>query len=135
MANCVHGLPESECLICTTLAGSSSQAKPAKQTKVASPVEPLSGLGTSPSRPLATLGSGASSASAPGPQSGRPHGKHLFLTVVGVIVVAGVALWAFGGVFDLAFHIAEYVVLAIAAGWVGYKLGHARGRRSVGKGR
>jgi hypothetical protein len=30
---------------------------------------------------------------------------------------------------SLAFHVAEFAFLALAAGWVGYKIGHARGRR------
>jgi hypothetical protein len=50
--------------------------------------------------------------------------------VLGVIVVAGVLLWAFAGVLSLAFHIGEFVAVGAIAGWLGYKLGHARGRRS-----
>jgi hypothetical protein len=51
--------------------------------------------------------------------------------VLGIIVVGGVLLWAFAGVVSLAFHIAEYVAIGAIAGWLGYKLGHARGRRST----
>jgi hypothetical protein len=51
--------------------------------------------------------------------------------VLGVIVVAGVLLWVFAGVVSLAFHIGEYVAVGAIAGWLGYKLGHARGRRST----
>jgi hypothetical protein len=51
--------------------------------------------------------------------------------VLGIIVVGGVLLWAFAGVVSLAFHIAEYVAVGAIAGWLGYKLGHARGRRST----
>jgi hypothetical protein len=49
--------------------------------------------------------------------------------VLGIIVVGGVLLWAFAGVVSLAFHIGEYVAVGAIAGWLGYKLGHARGRR------
>jgi hypothetical protein len=41
-----------------------------------------------------------------------------------------VAIWVFAGVFLFALHIAEYVALALVAGWVGYRIGHARGRRA-----
>lgn len=44
------------------------------------------------------------------------------------VVGGGVAVWAFGGLFSLAFHVLEYVVVAGASGWTGYKVGHARGR-------
>jgi len=50
------------------------------------------------------------------------------LTIVGAVVVGGLLVWAFAGIFDLAFHIFEYVAIALVAGWVGYKLGHAAGR-------
>jgi len=50
--------------------------------------------------------------------------------VVAGIVVAGLVIWAFWGVVSLAFHVAEYALIALVAGWVGYKIGHARGRRS-----
>jgi hypothetical protein len=61
----------------------------------------------------------------------RPAGKRrLFWPVVGAIAVAAVAIWVFAGVFVLALHIAEYVALALVAGWVGYRIGHARGRRA-----
>ncbi len=43
------------------------------------------------------------------------------------VVAGAVLVWAFGGLFSLAFHIAEYVALALAAGWAGYKVGYARG--------
>ncbi len=49
--------------------------------------------------------------------------------VLGIIVVGGVLLWAFAGVVSLAFHIGEFVAVGAIAGWLGYKLGHARGRR------
>jgi hypothetical protein len=53
--------------------------------------------------------------------------------VLGVIVVGGVLLWAFAGVVSLAFHIGEFVVVAGVAGWLGYKLGHIRGRRAASR--
>jgi Na+/glutamate symporter len=49
--------------------------------------------------------------------------------VLGALVVGGLLVWVFAGFVSFAFHVAEYVALAAAAGWVGYKLGYARGRR------
>jgi hypothetical protein len=49
--------------------------------------------------------------------------------VVGAVLVGAVAVWVFSGVFLFALHIAEYVALALVAGWVGYRLGRARGAR------
>ncbi len=64
-------------------------------------------------------------------RSDRPAGKRrLFWPVVGAIAVVAVAIWVFAGVFLFALHIAEYVALALVAGWVGYRIGHARGRRA-----
>ncbi len=61
----------------------------------------------------------------------RPAGKRRsFWPVVGAVIVGAVAIWVFAGVFSLALHIAEYVALALVAGWAGYRIGHARGRRS-----
>jgi hypothetical protein len=54
--------------------------------------------------------------------------KALF-AIVGVVVVAGLAVWLFAGIFDLAFHLFEYAAIAVIAGWIGYKVGHMRGRR------
>jgi hypothetical protein len=42
--------------------------------------------------------------------------------------VGALLLWAFAGVVSFAFHVGELVVLALAAGWVGYRIGHAVGR-------
>jgi hypothetical protein len=66
-----------------------------------------------------------------GPRGERGDGGHRsLLGVLAVIVVGGLCLWAFTGLFSLAFHVGEFVAVAIAAGWVGYKLGHFRGRRA-----
>jgi hypothetical protein len=72
----------------------------------------------------------ASHDKSPGPVR-RPAGKRrLFWPVVGAIAVVAVAIWVFAGVFLFALHIAEYVALALVAGWVGYRIGHALGRRA-----
>jgi hypothetical protein len=53
----------------------------------------------------------------------------LFWPVVAAIVVGAAAVWVFAGIFLFALHIAEYVALALVAGWAGYRIGRARGRR------
>lgn len=60
----------------------------------------------------------------------RPRrGRFSLLGALALVVVAGLLVWAFAGLFVLAFHIFEFAALALVAGWLGYKLGHARGRR------
>jgi hypothetical protein len=124
VANCVHGFPQSECLICQTL-GSSSTKSTATKTKVASPPEALGALPNGrASRPLAAREAGPAIANGRGGRGTSP-----FLAILVAIIVGGLLVWAFAGVVSVAFHIAEFVALALVAGWVGYKLGHARGRR------
>jgi hypothetical protein len=122
--NCPHGFPEGECLICRTL-GTGPEKGKATRTKVAAP--PEIGALLAPPRPGPMI---ASHDKSPGPVR-RPAGKRrLFWPVVGAIAVVAVAIWVFAGVFLFALHIAEYVALALVAGWVGYRIGHARGRRA-----
>jgi hypothetical protein len=122
VANCVHGFPQSQCLICQTL-GTSSPAKPGKATKVA---EPRGNLLIDDDLGRSLPANRALSAASPSP---RRSGKTTLLAGVGVIVVGGLLILAFGGIFELAFHIFEFAALALVAGWAGYKLGHYRGRR------
>jgi hypothetical protein len=62
------------------------------------------------------------------PGRSRGHGRGL-LALVGLIVVGGLCLWAFTGIFSLAFHVGEFVAVALLAGWAGYRVGHFKGRR------
>ena len=118
MANCPHGFPEDQCLICQALGMSRGQSGKAAKTK-APPQglllrEPQAALPATKTRALARP---------------RRSGTASILTGLGIIVVGGLLVWAFAGLFVLAFHIFEYAALAVVAGWAGYKLGHARGRR------
>ena len=129
MANCAHGFPQSECLICRTLGVSSSPAGAPTKTKTrdAGSAE-ISGMLST--RPAALPETRPQQADLPDGRAGRGRRRmSLIWPVLGVIVVGGVLLWAFAGVVSLAFHIGEYVAVGAIAGWVGYKLGHARGRR------
>lgn len=65
------------------------------------------------------------------PREGRKRSSgRQALTLLVVLVVGGLGLWAFSGLFTLAFHVGELVAVALVAGWFGYRLGHFRGRRS-----
>jgi hypothetical protein len=123
VANCAHGFPEGECLICRTL-GTSPGAGKTTRTKVAAPPE----LGTllAPSRAAPMVATREQAPEAPRRRAGKAR---LFWPVVGAVVVGTVAVWVFAGIFLFALHIAEYVALALVAGWAGYRIGRARGRR------
>jgi hypothetical protein len=129
VANCAHGFPQNECLICRTLGVSPSPAGGTKtKTRDAGPGQFSELLAT---RPAALPDTRAQQAGLPDDRDNRGRrGMSPIWPVLGIIVVGGVLLWAFAGVVSLAFHIAEYVAVGAIAGWLGYKLGHARGRRS-----
>ena len=61
------------------------------------------------------------------PRGSRSIGAHLAL-VVAAVVVAGLIAWLVVGVVFAIFHVIELVIVAGAAGWAGYRLGHYRGR-------
>jgi hypothetical protein len=137
VANCAHGFPEGECLICRTLGTgpAGSKAKPTK-TKSASAPDLDGLLGTGRSGPLVAVQDNKPASRrppGPGPADDQARTRRSrFWPAVAVLAVGAVVVWVFAGVFLLALHIAEYVALAGAAGWVGYRIGHARGRRGTG---
>jgi len=135
VADCLHGFPEGQCLICSTLARSSSQGA-GSRTQVAEKLAPPSltnGAGTR-QLPVPTT-SGRQSAKTPkgdGPEKRGGPGRTVAVGVV--VILAGLIAWAlFRGVVDLALRLAEFIVLAVVAGWVGYKIGHWQGERSARK--
>lgn len=129
MANCVHGFAQGQCLICQAL-GTGPGPSGSTKTKVASPVQaPSLMLDEDLDRALpATRSRSQKPERSPGGRS-RPSGMKALFAIVGVVVVAGLAVWLFAGIFDLAFHLFEYAAIAVIAGWIGYKVGHMRGRR------
>ncbi|MDA8303035.1 MAG: hypothetical protein M0005_16185 [Actinomycetota bacterium] len=136
MANCTHGFPQGQCLICSTLARTAGGA--GNTTTVAdkpgSSLE-LEGLNGGPARTLARPKAGQPKGAGEEKLRGRGSTKSK-LAVAVVVIVAGILAWGlFQGIFDLALRIAEYVVLAVAAGWVGYKVGHHQGRRETEHGK
>jgi Flp pilus assembly protein TadB len=132
---CSHGFDQSECLICKTLGTAPAQSKAgqskagqskATKTKVASPLSTAELAAVPASTSLATRGT-TNGAREPGRER---RGPGFFWMLLAGIVVAALVIWAFWGVVSLAFHVAEYVLIALVAGWIGYKIGHARGRHS-----
>ena len=132
MPNCVHGFAQNECLICRTLGTTSgapkasSSSKGASKTKTAelSDIDQMLAERTA-SLPATRGGKAKTAAEAKrGMTAKQALWGGLFL-----VVVAGVVWVVFGSLFSLAFHLFEYAVVAVAAGWLGYRLGHARGRR------
>ncbi len=128
MPNCPHGFAQSECLICATLAKTPGAAK-ATKTKVAPPSEVAALSSNSLSSSRTSQLPATRESAADGDTSGGRRGPGFFWALLAAIVVGALVIWAFWGVVSLAFHVAEFVFLALAAGWVGYKVGHARGRR------
>jgi hypothetical protein len=69
------------------------------------------------------------------PKSGPPAprrsiGLHLTGVVVGIALI-GIIAWVVAGAVFALLHLLEIVLVAAAAGWAGYRLGHFRGRRST----
>ncbi len=50
--------------------------------------------------------------------------------VVAVIAAIAVVVWLVSGVVSALLHVAEFIVVAAVAGWVGYRIGRFRGRRT-----
>ncbi len=129
MANCAHGFPQGECLICRTLGVTSGPAIGTKTKTRDGGTAEISGMLSTRPASLPDTRANEMGARENRADSGRRAMSPIW-PVLGVIVVAGVLLWAFAGVLSLAFHIAEFVAVGAIAGWLGYKLGHARGRRA-----
>ena len=134
MANCTHGFPQDQCLICQTLGAREAAAPDAGRARTAERSNLL--VQDELSRPLPARATGGAPFAQTGqpvqPGPGRPpkrrSGKATVVTGLAVIVVGGLLVWAFAGLFELAFHLFEFAALALVAGWVGYKIGHAVGR-------
>ena len=131
MANCTHGFPQDQCLICQTLGTRQANAPDARRAQTAEASNVL--VQDQLPHPLPARAQGGAPLAQPGQpgtgkRPGRRSAKATVVTGLAVIVVGGLLIWAFAGLFELAFHIFEFAALALVAGWVGYKIGHAVGR-------
>jgi len=132
MPTCLHGFPQDECLICKTLGTGRAPAAKARTDSggsAASASRTVAGT-TLASPVLAPRRSDALEGRlGPDGRRGRRRARRGLWTVAAALVIGGLFVWLFAGLFSLAFHVGEYVALALVAGWVGYKLGFFNGRR------
>ncbi|MBO0731219.1 MAG: hypothetical protein J2P57_18325 [Acidimicrobiaceae bacterium] len=111
---CQHGLPADECLICKTLdpTSTATQTRPGRRTRGLS-------SGTLTDRPPVEVVSR---------RPARSLSSRLALWGMALVGVA-LAVWFVVGLVAVVFHVIALVAVAVAAGWLGYKVGHWQGRR------
>ena len=63
------------------------------------------------------------------PGAGHSLASYALLGVLAIVAVV-VAAWIVAGVLIGLLHALELLAVAAAAGWVGYRIGHYRGRRA-----
>ena len=131
MALCPHGFAPDACLICATLASSSAKGS---GNGPAVAVDDRDRGERGRRRPWAQHDAGhevqAVTVVDPGEApSRRPHRPlaTALLVIVALIAVAA-AVWVVVGVVFALLRIIEVVAVAVAAGWIGYRVGHWRGR-------
>jgi hypothetical protein len=116
---CPHGYAPGECLICATL---SPQTQVPQTRARRSPFPTVSGpVGGGAVRPDAVFRPDV---------TGRPirAGGHRLLVLIAGLLALGAAVWLLSGLAFALLHVLELLVVAGGAGWVGYRLGHWRGR-------
>ena len=125
---CPHGFPPADCLICQTLGTGATPGRPPGQ--VSTPTQPpYYGPGAAPRgeqavRPDAVYPAGTS-------QERRTFGSRVGWALV-ILALIMVAAWMLAGALFALVRLIELFVVAAAAGWVGFRLGVHRGRRSGG---
>jgi hypothetical protein len=126
-AVCPHGFAAADCLICRTLG---SQPEAQVQTSVRNLA-----AGPAGAKPAAKDLNSPAKAVRPDAvysrDSGRTHlrpASHRLLVLVAALVAIGAAVWLLSGVAFAILHVLELLLVAAAAGWGGYRLGHWRGR-------
>jgi hypothetical protein len=123
---CPHGFPPAECLICQTLRAANEQRRSAPtSTQYATPPYTAGQIpsGDQPVRPDAVYQPGG----APRPE--RSFGSRFGLVLV-ILALLVVGAWLVAGAFFAIVRVLELLIVAAAAGWVGYRIGVYRGRRS-----
>jgi len=115
---CAHGFDPAECLICRTLGSSTATAeRPRDHRHRSGPATAVTPSQVQTAPPT-----------APKPRPGRRMGTHLAMVVVASAVIVLAVILASGVLFT-ALRLFELVVVALGAGWVGYRLGYLRGSR------
>jgi hypothetical protein len=118
---CIHGFAPETCLICQTL-GAGTKTKEAKPSRKQASAPPA------PTPVRAVRGS------APVARQEPPPTGSLGLRVLGVIFLIVVAFFAFWWVLHFVLgilRVLEIFAAAIIAGYLGYRLGVYRGRKSA----
>lgn len=127
MSLCPHGLAESDCLICRTLARTSSAPVGTAAVGTASPRRRRHRAGpgdvTDPvQRPDKVYPPGAA------PRRARSLRFHIGLVSAAVVII-GLAVWVVAGLVLSVLHVIELSLVAAVAGWAGYRIGKYRGSR------
>jgi len=123
-STCLHGYAPDQCLICQTLQGPAD----ARTRRTAPPPPEGSAGGRVPARRR------PADAASPAPQPLRhTPARSLGVRAGGLALLVVVIVLAFGWLAGVAYalvHLIEVAAAAIIAGWVGYRIGVHRGRRS-----
>jgi hypothetical protein len=128
---CAHGLPAADCLICRTLGtgppapagptGPAVRTRHRPRWRGGDPSDTAGG-GAPAVQPDAVYPTGTE----PRPGTGR-GGVSLVGVILALIAIAAV-IWVVSSVVFSLLHVFELAVAALIAGWVGYRIGHYRGR-------
>lgn len=128
---CAHGLPAADCLICRTLgtgppapAGPTGQAvgtRHRSRWRGGDPSDTQAG-GAPAVHPDAVYPTGTN------PRSGAGRGGVSLVGVIVALIAIGAVIWVVSGVVFSLLHVIELAAVALIAGWVGYRIGHYRGR-------
>jgi hypothetical protein len=124
---CPHGFSEGTCLICSTLNGPQAGSK---TTRTA--VAPVPGAAESGSRRKRS----ASLVQAPLNQTPKVAGQRRTarglafraMAIVALVILVAIVAWAALGFVFAILHIVELALVAALFAWMGYRVGHHRGR-------
>lgn len=111
---CIHGNDPRTCIVCKTLAEVDSltgQGSGRQQARATAPVDLVSRGGHSQ-----------------GLERAHHFGFHIAVFAA-ILVAAAISVWFVAGIIFSAIRLIEVLLVAVAAGTLGYRVGRARGRR------
>lgn len=111
---CIHGNDPRTCIVCKTLAEVDTITGQGSGRQKARPTAPVD---------LASRGDHSQSL-----ERAHHYGFHIAVFAA-VLVAAAISVWFVAGVIFAAVRLIEVLLVAVVAGTLGYRLGHARGRR------